>query len=253
MPLIPIYAHRLGGAYGPESSYAALERTLSAHVDGLECDVCMSADGEVFALHDPALELCTDGEGWVHDVDAAEIARLRIRDRRAEPSDQNPMPLRELLALIPDEIQLQLDVKAYADVELARLTAERSCRALIEHGTAGRAEIISFFTPACAVAREHGVRTRLVMWADYAPHALVAWAAAHGMSGVSLEGFIFSPDLRRALTDAGLTASVGSVNSRRQLERVLPLGPDILVSDNPHELAVELEAMKPRTGSARGL
>jgi glycerophosphoryl diester phosphodiesterase len=243
---IPIYAHRLGGAYGPESSYAALEQTLSGHVDGLECDVCLSADGEVFALHDPALELCTDGEGWVHDAHAAEIARLRIRDRRGEPSDQTPMALRELLAVIPDEMPLQLDVKAYAEVELARRTAERSCRALIEHGTPGRAEIISFFTPACAVAREHGLQGRLVMWADYAPHALIAWAAAHGISGVSVEGFIFSPDLRRALTDAGLTASIGSVNSRRQLERVLPIGPDILVSESPHELAAELEAVRPR-------
>jgi glycerophosphoryl diester phosphodiesterase len=51
-----IYAHRLGRAYGPDSSHAALRRSLEQHVDGLETDCCLTADGELVLLHDPLLE-----------------------------------------------------------------------------------------------------------------------------------------------------------------------------------------------------
>ena len=46
-----VYAHRLGRAYGPDSSAAALRGALAAGVDGLETDVCLTADG--------ALSCCT--------------------------------------------------------------------------------------------------------------------------------------------------------------------------------------------------
>ena len=42
----PLYAHRLGRAYGPDSSAAALAGSLAAGVDGLETDVCATSDGD---------------------------------------------------------------------------------------------------------------------------------------------------------------------------------------------------------------
>jgi glycerophosphoryl diester phosphodiesterase len=71
-----IYAHRFGGQLGPESSRAALERSLSGPVDGFEADVVLSADGEVLACHDPHLQLSTaDLSGWAHQYPAAVLTR----------------------------------------------------------------------------------------------------------------------------------------------------------------------------------
>ncbi len=53
---------------------------------------------------------------------------------------------------------------------------------------------------------------------------------------MSLEGFIFSHELIDPLHDAGVTISVGAVNSPGQLERLLPMHPDIVVSDCPAEI-----------------
>jgi glycerophosphoryl diester phosphodiesterase len=50
-----LYAHRLGRAYGPDSSAAALTRALERPLDGFETDCCLSADGELVLLHDPLL------------------------------------------------------------------------------------------------------------------------------------------------------------------------------------------------------
>ena len=45
--MVPLYAHRLGRAYGPDNSAGALAGALAAGVEGLETDLCLSADGEL--------------------------------------------------------------------------------------------------------------------------------------------------------------------------------------------------------------
>lgn len=146
------------------------------------------------------------------------------------------MRLGELLEAIPRDMPLMLDVKAYADHDLAARTANRSCEIVAEHGTAERAQIVSFFSSGCRAAGDHGVRSRLVAWADYAPQDLARWAMKIGAFGVSFEGFVFSSDLCRALRQQGLSVALGTVNHREQLEALLPLEPEVLVSDCPHEL-----------------
>ena len=245
MSTLPVYAHRLGGSYGPESSPASLERTLSQPVDGMEADVVLTADEKVVVLHDPGLSLSTNLDGWAEDVTAAELLEAHILDRAGEPSDQRPMLLMELLERIPSAMPLQLDVKAYVDQALVRRTVEFACDVLHRHGTSGRAEILSFFTIGCVAARSRDVKARLVVWGDYAPRALAEWALSHHFAGVAFEGFMFSRALRETLTASGLTAQVGAVNNAAQLKRVLPLAPDIIASDCPHELAAELAQLSP--------
>jgi glycerophosphoryl diester phosphodiesterase len=236
----PIYAHRFGSDYGPESSRSALEHTLSGGVDGIEADVVLSGDDRVLALHDPILAYSTDLTGWANERSAAELCGAHLLDDAGEPSEEHPMSLEQVLEIIPRDLPFQLDVKAYADHELACRTAERACEVMRGHGTAERAEVISFFSGACEAARAAGLSSRLVAWSDYAPEALAEWAVGHGMIGVSFEGFILSESVVRPLHDSGLTISVGAVNTVDQARKLEPLGVDILVSDGPHELRAEL-------------
>jgi glycerophosphoryl diester phosphodiesterase len=233
---IPIYAHRFGSEYGPECSRTALEKSVARGAEGLECDVIMSADEEIFALHDPDLALSTDLTGWAEDHRADEIAAGCIRDIKGEVSDERPLRLREVLEAIPSDLPLQLDVKSYVRQTLAERTTQRACDIVREHGTGDRIEVISFFTRACQVASADGVATRLVAWADYAPDALVQWLLDRDISGMSYEGFIISHELADRIHRAGLTISVGAVNNRNQVERLLPFEPDIIVSDAPAEV-----------------
>ena len=233
---MPVYGHRFGSEYGPETSRAALEQSLARKVEGLECDIVLSRDDEVFALHDPGLSLSTDLEGWAQDHTAAEIDDACIRGRAGDISDEHPLRLRAVLDLVPHDLPLQLDVKAYADEPLVERTTARACETAKQHGTADRIDVISFFTLGCLVARDHGVSTRLVLWADYAPDVLARWLVDRGIGGVSLEGFILSKGLVEPLHAAGITISVGAVNSNAQLERVLPMRPQVVVSDCPAEI-----------------
>ena len=127
MATTALYAHRLGRAYGPDSSAQALEGALRAGVDGLETDVCLTADDELVLLHDPLLELGTTLSGWAHEQRAREVVASFLRDRNGRPTTERPLLLDDLLEATPGDLPVQVEVKAHADPVLARRTAERVC------------------------------------------------------------------------------------------------------------------------------
>jgi hypothetical protein len=96
--------------------------------------------------------------------------------------------------------------------------------------------VLSFEAATCARAARRGCPARLVVWADYAPAALVRWARRHGVGGVCVEHFLLSPALMGRLRRGGLSVSTGTINERVLLDRVLPLRPDAVTSDRPHAL-----------------
>ena len=217
-----LIAHRLGRAYGPDSSSKALAGALAGGVDALETDVCLTADEQLVCLHDPLLP-------WLIAADG-------------HPTDQHPLTVDELLALIPPDLPLQLEVKAHADPHLAARTARLICD---RHGRRERhrLEVISFHSTACATAAARGVRSRLVIWADGSPGQIAAWARSRGVYGVSVEHFLLSIAVARAFRRAGLSVNTGTINNVELARRVIRLGaPDAICTDRPLELRRELAA-----------
>jgi glycerophosphoryl diester phosphodiesterase len=237
-----LYAHRLGRAYGPDSSLAALRGALAAPLEGLETDICLTADRNLVLLHDPLLTLNTTLDGWAHERSLAEIQLSRIRDAHALPTEESPLSLDDLLERVPTDLVVQLEVKAHADPDLARRTAEATCERL-RGERRDRFELISFHRDACALAAARGFRSRLVVWADYAPEALAAWAVRNGLVGISVEHFLFTEPLVKVMRLAGLSLNTGTVNNAELLRGVLELEPDAICTDRPHELRREMASL----------
>jgi glycerophosphoryl diester phosphodiesterase len=212
-------------------------------VEGLETDVCLTADGRLVLLHDPLLTLGTTLDGWAHQRTAGEIRSALIRDSSGRQTAEHPLLLEELLELVPGEVHLQLEVKAHADPTLARHTAKALCERLRGDPIRERAEVISFHGEACAVAAAYGISSRLVIWADYAPEALASWALRTGVGGISVEHFLLTKRLAGVLREAGLSLSTGTVNRPELLSRVLEFAPDAIGTDRPHELRADAETL----------
>jgi glycerophosphoryl diester phosphodiesterase len=225
--VIPLYAHRLGCAYGPDNSRTALEGALAAGVEGLECDVCLTADDQLVLLHDPWLPRGTDLDGWVRERTAAELRRARI-----SASAEAPLFLDELLAITPRDLVLQVDVKSHADPRLAASTVD-ALAAVLKRAGGRRVEVLSFVSSACARAASLGLPARLVMWADYEPHALVRWATRNRVRGVCVEHFVLSRALVGVLRLGGLSVTTGTVNDAALLHRVVALSVDAVTTDDP--------------------
>lgn len=240
----PLYAHRLGRAYGPDSSAQALTGALAAGADGLETDVCLTADDELVLLHDPLLRLGTTLDGWAHQRSAAEIRAARLLDPSGKPTPESPLTLDELLAAVPVELPIQVEVKSHAAPELAERTARAVCARYRGAAARSRIEVISFHSAAVAVAAAHGFRARLVIHADYLPEALAAWAVSRGVAGVSIEHFLLSPRIASVMRLAGLSVNTGTVNDAELLLRVVELAaPDAVCTDRPAEVRAEAQAL----------
>lgn len=236
-----LIAHRLGRAYGPDSSAAALTGALAGGADGLETDVCLTADQDLVLLHDPVLRLGTDLDGWTHERRSAVIQGARLLNRDGLPTEEHPLTLAQLLAATPSELPIQVEVKAHADPALAQHTTRVLCERYRRRPERSRIEVISFHSAACAIAAGYGFRARLVIWADYAPDALAAWAVRHGVSGVSVEHFLLTERLAGILRLARLSVSTGTVNDAELLRRVIGVAaPDAVCTDRPAELRAEL-------------
>ncbi len=238
--LPPLYAHRLGRDPGPDSSRAALTATLAGPVDGLETDVCLTADRRLVLLHDPWLSNATTLGGWAHQTPWDELRRCRLRDRQGAVTDETPMLLEELLERTPRDLPLQVEVKAHGDPELARTTALKVCLTAGALTSGPGVELISFHTSACEEAARHGVPTRLVMWADYAPHALLRWANKTGVGGVCIEHFLLHRALVARLQAGGLGVSTGTINDATLAARAASLGIQAITTDRPAALRREL-------------
>ena len=240
MRLPPLYAHRLGRDPGPDSSRAALSATLAGAVDGLETDVCLTADRKLALLHDPWLSGGTSSNGWAHRARWSELRHVRLRDRNGAVTDETPMRLEELLDGAPLELPLQVEVKAHGNPELARATAAEVCRMVRATATRRRVEVLSFHTCACEEAAADGLPARLIIWADYAIGALIDWAADAGVGGVCVEHFLLHAELVQRLRASGLSVSTGTINDPTLALQAALLEVDAITTDRPAALRREL-------------
>lgn len=231
-----LIAHRLGSSYGLDNSETALRRSLSGPVEGLETDVCLTADGELVLLHNPLLSMGTTLSGWAHERTLDELLECSLLGPDGEPASEPPLTLEQLLDTAPLGLTVQVEVKTQSNPGLARRTSAAICERYARSPQRGRLEVISFHTDACEVAAAAGFRTRLVIWADYAPETLAGWALSHGVSGVKVEHFLLSDELVGLLRAAGITVSTGTVNDVDLLEQVLRAEPRCITTDRPHEL-----------------
>jgi glycerophosphoryl diester phosphodiesterase len=239
-----LYAHRLGREPGPDSSRAGLRATLAGPVDGLETDVCLTADGRAVLLHDPWLSTATTLHGWAHRTGWTQLRYARLRDRAGVPTDETPMLLEELLDAAPPGLAVQVEVKAYGDPVLACATTSAVARLVAGRPDRDRVEVLSFHRAACEEAARRGLPARLVTWADYTPDALARWARRAGVAGVCIEHFLLHPELVERLRAGGLSVSTGTVNDPAMAARAAELGVDAITTDRPAALRREFAALR---------
>jgi glycerophosphoryl diester phosphodiesterase len=217
-----------------------LAATLAGPVDGLETDVCLTADRRLVLLHDPWLSNGTTLGGWAHQTPWSDLRNCRLRDRHGEVTDETPMLVEELLERTPGHLPVQIEVKSHGDPELARRTATEVCRIADAQPSDDTVELLSFHTSACEHAARQGLPARLIIWADYAPHALVRWAANAGVGGVCIEHFLLHRALIERLHAGGLGVSTGTINDATLAARAASLGIQAITTDRPAALRREL-------------
>ena len=90
-----VLGHRGEPRLAPENtvaSFALIRDDLDHGVDGAECDVQMTKDGELVVIHDEKVDRTTDGNGWVKDLTLQEIRKFDAGVRFPGPLHHEPIP-----------------------------------------------------------------------------------------------------------------------------------------------------------------
>ena len=128
--------HRGNPAEHPENTLASFRSAIELGVDLIECDVHLSADGELIVIHDHMLDRTTNGSGLVVQHTLSEL-----RDLDAGSGERLPT-LAEVCALARDRVGLCIETKQipipYPGLE------EKLIAQLRESGMLDRTAVISF-------------------------------------------------------------------------------------------------------------
>jgi glycerophosphoryl diester phosphodiesterase len=229
-----VIAHRGASGHAPENTLAAYSRALELGAIAAETDVFLSADKRVIAIHDETLERTTNGSGR---VDETPFEHLRTLDAGSwfDPSfSEERLPeLGELLDLINNQLILCIEIKNGDGIELA-------IRDLLDQRDARKHVVFFSFNPEKVKLTKELMPDVPSLYLEHVreppyqyPADLVDRAVALGADaiGVSRRG-VHTVDISAA-HDANLPVFVYTVNEPEDVDQMLELQVDGIISDFP--------------------
>ncbi len=98
-------AHRGFKGIAPENTLLSFQKALDIHVDGVELDVHISADGHIMVIHDDTIDRTTNGKGLVNTLSLQELKYFQIDQQQEIPT------LVEVLDLVNQKCIVNIELK----------------------------------------------------------------------------------------------------------------------------------------------
>lgn len=211
-----ITAHRAGAGLGQENSLQALAQSIAYGTPWAEIDVQLTADGVVVVFHDADLERLAD--------DPRRIRELPLSDLPPLTGGIRIPTLAEFIAAARGRIRLNIELKDYGDgPELAARVAQ----ILKTKGYSAQAAACSFSPSAVAELKRRVPGMPVGHILDTGPipdtpadFVSVAWQA-------------LTPVLIRTARNRGMDVHVWTVNDGEHMLRLLAMGVDHIITDDP--------------------
>lgn len=225
-----IVAHRGASGYALENSLAAFQKAIDLNADQIELDVFKLKDGEVVCFHDDDLERLTGVKGQIVDYTLAELNQLTLKNGSRIPL------LSEAMKLMDKQLRLNIELKGPG-------TAEPSY-AIIQHfiNTYGWKiedfHISSFRHDELKAMR--GLDDQIEIGILPRGNVLDALGIAKETSAFSInanKGHL-NPESVKMMHDAGLKVYAWTVNSPKDIRRLLGLGIDGIITNYPDRVRV---------------
>ncbi len=231
---LPLWvAHRGAGKLAPENTLAAFRLGATFGYRAFECDVKLSADGVPFLLHDATLERTTNGRGTGGLLPWSELTRLDAGGWHSRTHAGEPMPSLEAIAryVQRNAFALNIEIKPTPGRERETgLAVGRACLALW-HGSSAPLLFSSFRPDALQGAKETAPNIPRALLIDTAWAGWFDMAQSLGCVAVVSNHQIMDAVLMAQLRSAGMRAACYTVNEEADVQRLLALGVDSIITD----------------------
>lgn len=245
-----VIAHRGGRSLGPENTLHTFRKAVKLEVDVLETDVRSTKDGHLIILHDESVARTTNGTGLAGNYTLAELKKLDAAYRWS-PDNGRTYPLRNKGIEIPTlnevfkafpQVKFNLEIK-----DTRSGTIQELCRLIKSHQMTDKVMVASFDAGAI---KEFRVLCPRVATSAGSSEAMLFY----GLQKLYLEA-AYSPDAQalQVLQDLrnfkivnsrfieaaharNMRVHVWTVNDIDSMKRLLKLGVDGIMTDEPEKL-----------------
>lgn len=237
-PVPRVVAHRGDSAHAPENTRAAFDLAVQAGADGIELDLQISRDGELFCYHDDHLRKIGQGDAGVARRTGVELDAMDSGVWFAPAFAGVEIPrLEPVLRAYAPRLELLLEVKPGAG-RRARARAWRTARdtlRLAERlGFLDRVMLLSFLPHVLRRARAHFPGARTVLNLAKPPTLSRARSDDHvALHAFSVDINRHNAAFARQAREWGVPVYAYTCNTRAQLEKALRLGCELVMSDDP--------------------
>ncbi len=275
-----VVAHRGASFDVAEHTLAAYVAAIDSGADALECDVRLTRDGHLVCVHDRTVERTSDGRGAVSEYDLDHLQRLNFaswHDRLPTSADEligsdpyladvapdrlepegHVLKLDTLLQLVHDterEVRLLIETKhptrygGLVETELVRMLTRfgwsgRPGPLTSRHhraDDAARITVMSFAATAVRRVRLLAPDLPIVLLLERMLPGLTLLPPGVGIAGPGLHLVRAEPELVEKFHARGKRVYVWTVDEPADVEYVIGLGVDAVITNRPADVVAAL-------------
>ena len=232
------FAHRGASHDAPENTLAAFRLAVEMGADGVELDVQASKDGEAVVIHNFTVDATTDGQGAVKNKTLAELKELDagswFDDRFA---GQRIPTLQEVIVEVGHQLLLNIELKTKA-FGSGGLAAE-VVRLIEDHNLVHRVVVSSFnpFPLRQVKKLNPRINTGLIYSFDLPAHLIRTWFLfLADPDALHPEKHLVTRKYIRWATERGYRVNAWTVDEPAEMERLIALGVDGIITNRPDVL-----------------
>lgn len=257
-----IVAHRGDSDSSPEHTLAAYEKAIEAGADGLECDVRLTADGHLVCVHDRRIDRTSNGRGVLSTMSLRDLEELdwgSWKNPWAELDDEADLPdadqlkvltLERLLSMVRDcGRRVEVAIETKHPTRYAGLVEQQLVRLLRRFGLADPPDpesslvtVMSFSALGLRRIRLLAPNLPTVLLFDRAPVIRRDGSLPTGVriAGPGIHVVRAHPGYVECVHARGHQVYVWTVNNPSDLDLVLSLGVEGIITDRPMEVLAGL-------------
>lgn len=243
-----VVAHRGSSGVAPENTLAAFKRAIDDGADMIELDVRMTKDLELVVLHDRSIRRTTGARGYICHISLADLRRLDAGSWfHSSFSDERIPTLSQVIDILPAHLKLNIEVKIDGERRKNLAFQESLILLLREKNFVSRATVSSFNHKF--LRRLHTLDSEILIGALYSPVRDLAKSASRLARNAGARAFVCSiAQLKKRFTaDAhsnGIMLGCYGVNTRRQFDKAMQAGVEMIITDYPKDVRTWLEKQK---------
>lgn len=225
---ITVTSHRGYSAAAPENTLPAFEAAIEAGADCAELDVQMTKDGVVVLTHDTNLKRTTGVDANVYDLTYAEIKALDAGSFFGEEyAGTKIATLDEVIKLCKGKIRLNIEIKS--SPQTPTLESE-TARIILENNFENDCVVTSLDYESLVKIKDAAsqITTGYIL-----PVALGSYYDLEDVDFFSLESTFITEQVILQAHLRGKTVSAWTVDRDEDLKRMIKIGVDDLITDDP--------------------